>query len=200
MKIGYVRVSTAVQVDGYSLEQQKEKLREAGCEKIFEDVMSGAKKERPGMSSLLEAVREGDTVVVVKLDRFGRSLANLLELMTDFDKRGVVFVSLSESIDTSTAIGRMMFNILGSIAEFERELIMERTQAGIAQARAAGVKFGRPSKFNDVLVKKAVKLYRNDEISSVEAARVLGVSRASYYRLLDRAKDMGLFGDDAPAG
>lgn len=199
MKIGYVRVSTAVQVDGYSLEQQKEKLREAGCEKIFEDVMSGAKKERPGMNSLLEAVREGDTVVVVKLDRFGRSLANLLELMTDFDKRGVVFVSLSESIDTSTAIGRMMFNILGSIAEFERELIMERTQAGIAQARAAGVKFGRPSKVNDVLVKKAVKLYRNDEISSVEAARVLGVSRASYYRLLDRAKDMGLLGDGASA-
>lgn len=197
MKIGYVRVSTAVQVDGYSLDEQKAKLRAAGCEKIFEDVMSGAKKDRLGLSNMLEAVREGDTVVVVKLDRLGRSLANLLELMTEFENRGVVFVSLSESIDTSTAIGRMMFNILGSIAEFERELIIERTQAGIAQARAAGVKFGAPVKLDLKMVKRAVELKHNEKLSSREKAAVLGVSRASFYRLLKQAGELGLLGDGA---
>lgn len=195
MKIGYVRVSTAVQVDGYSLDEQREKLRAAGCERIFEDVVSGAKKDRAGLSSLLDAIREGDTVVVVKLDRLGRSLANLLDLMTEFESRGVVFVSLSESIDTSTAIGRMMFNILGSIAEFERELIIERTQAGIAQARAAGVKFGAPVKLDMKMVKRAVELKDNEKLSAREKAAVLGVSRASFYRLLKQAEELGLLGD-----
>lgn len=193
MKIGYVRVSTAVQVEGYSLEQQKQKLRDAGCEKIFEDVQSGAKKHRAGLEAMKQSLRSGDVVVVCKLDRLGRSLANLNSLMDEFRQLGVDFVSLAESIDTNSVSGRLMFNILGSIAEFERELIMERTQAGIAEARKNGVKFGRPSSVDDAKVRQAVKLYHNDDVSSSMAAKALGVSRASYYRLIDRAKELGMF-------
>lgn len=195
MKIGYVRVSTAVQVDGYSLDEQKAKLRAEGCEKIFEDVMSGAKKDRPGLKNMLDAVRAGDVVMVVKLDRLGRSVSDLNSLMTELKDAGVEFVSLAEKIDTNTITGRLMFNILGSIAEFERELIIERTQAGIAQARAAGVKFGAPVKLDMKMVKRAVELKDNEKLSAREKAAVLGVSRASFYRLLKQAEDLGLLGD-----
>lgn len=192
MKIGYVRVSTNVQVDGYSLDEQKEKLLAVGCEKIFEDVMSGSKKDRPALNSMLEAVRSGDVVVVAKLDRLGRSLSDLIWLMDEFNDRGVGFVSLNDAIDTNSVSGRLMFNVLGAIAEFERELIIERTQAGIARARANGVKFGAPVKVDEKMVKKAVKLRDNNDLSSAEKAAVLGVARSTYYRLLKQADELAL--------
>lgn len=192
MKIGYVRVSTIVQVEGYSLDEQKRKLTEAGCERIFEDVMSGAKKNRTGLDSMMENLRSGDVVVVCKLDRLGRSLANLNSLMNQFAENGIGFESLAESIDTGSITGRLMFNILGSIAEFERELIQERTQAGIAQARKNGVKFGPPVKVDKKMIQRAVKLAKNKELSSKEKAAVLGVARSTYYRLLQQAQDLGL--------
>ena len=192
MKIGYVRVSTNVQVDGYSLDEQKEKLLAVGCEKIFEDVMSGSKKDRPALNSMLEAVRSGDVVVVAKLDRLGRSLSDLIWLMDEFNDRGVGFVSLNDAIDTNSVSGRLMFNVLGAIAEFERELIIERTQAGIARARANGVKFGAPVKVDEKMVRKAVKLKDNNDLSSAEKAAVLGVARSTYYRLLKQADELAL--------
>ena len=192
MKIGYVRVSTNVQVDGYSLDEQKEKLLAVGCEKIFEDVMSGSKKDRPALNSMLEAVRSGDVVVVGKLDRLARSLSDVFWLMDEFNDRGVGFVSLNDAIDTNSVSGRLMFNVLGAIAEFERELIIERTQAGIARARANGVKFGAPVKVDEKMVKKAVKLRDNNDLSSAEKAAVLGVARSTYYRLLKQADELAL--------
>lgn len=192
MRIGYARVSTAVQLEGYSLEQQKAKLLEAGCEKVYSDVMSGAKKSRPGLDSLMDVLREGDVVVVCKLDRLGRSLSDLNSLLDSFKSLGVEFVSLAESIDTGSITGRLMFNVLGSIAEFERELIMERTRAGIDEAKRNGVKFGRPKMTDSRMVRKAVKLYQNPALSAKDAAAVLGVSRGTFYRLLDEAKALGL--------
>lgn len=195
MKIGYMRVSTAVQVEGYSLDEQRMKLENYGCEKIYEDVMSGAKRDRPGLNNAMDALRAGDELVVCKLDRLGRSMKDLFSLMERFNDSDVSFVSLSGNIDTKSITGRLMFNVLGSIAEFERELIMERTLEGIESARANGVKFGRPAKTDDAMVRKAVKLYWNDDITSGEAAKALGVSRGHYYRLISKARDLGMFED-----
>lgn len=142
MKIGYARVSTHEQ----NLDLQTDALRAAGAEKIYKDVMSGSTKAdvRPGFDNLLSHVREGDCVVVWRLDRLARSLRDLIEIAADLERRGVQLVLLTEQIDTTTSGGKLFFHIFGAVAEFERNLIVERTHAGLASARARGRKGGRP--------------------------------------------------------
>jgi DNA invertase Pin-like site-specific DNA recombinase len=140
MKVGYARVSTHEQ----NLSLEKVALKEAGCGKIFLDHVSGAKAERLGLEEAKAYVREGDTLVVWRLDRLGRSLKHLIETVTALEERGVGFQSLQESINTTTSGGRLVFHIFGALAEFERNLIRERTRAGLAAARARGRKGGRP--------------------------------------------------------
>jgi DNA invertase Pin-like site-specific DNA recombinase len=140
MKVGYARVSTQEQ----NLSLQKDALKKAGCGKIFHDQVSGAKVKRPGLQEVKAYARESDTLVVWRLDRLGRSLNHLIETVTALEERGVGFQSLQESIDTTTSGGRLVFHIFGALAEFERNLIQERTRAGLAAARARGRQGGRP--------------------------------------------------------
>src|SRR5512144_550949 len=140
MLIGYARVSTTDQ----TLDLQKDALEKAGCSKIFTDTASGAKAERIGLDEALNYVRSGDTLVVWKLDRLGRSLPHLIETITGLNNRGVGFKSITEAIDTTTSGGKLIFHIFGALAEFERDIIRERTQAGLTAARARGRKGGRP--------------------------------------------------------
>ena len=139
MKVGYARVSTHEQ----NLDLQEDALKEAGCERIYRDRVSGAASDRPGLQNALDYVREGDTLVVWRTDRLGRSLKHLIETVTTLEERGVGFQSVQESIDTTTSGGRLVFHIFGALAEFERNLIQERTRAGLAAARARGRKGGR---------------------------------------------------------
>ena len=136
---GYARISTFDQ----NLDLQKDALKKAGCERLFVDQASGAKTDRPGLSKLLEKLRRGDTLVAWKLDRLGRSMQHLIETVKKLEKLGVAFTSLMESIDTTTINGKLVFHIFGALAEFERGLISERTQAGLAAAHARGRKGGR---------------------------------------------------------
>src|SRR3990170_7616784 len=140
MQIGYARVSTEEQ----TLELQKDALTAADCSRIFSDVASGANTERQGLAEALNFVRSGDTLVVWKLDRLGRSLKHLIETIRDLEQRQVSFKSLTENIDTTTSGGKLVFHLFGALAEFERDLIRERTQAGLAAARARGRMGGRP--------------------------------------------------------
>ena len=140
MLIGYARVSTHEQ----NLDLQKDTLKQAGCEKIFVDKVSVAKAARPGVDQAREILREGDVLAVWRLDRLGRSLKHLIELVGEFEERKIGFKSLQESIDTSTSGGKLIFRVLAALAEFEHDLIQERTRAGLAAARARGRKGGRP--------------------------------------------------------
>jgi DNA invertase Pin-like site-specific DNA recombinase len=141
--VGYARVSTVEQ----NLDLQLDALTQAGCTKTFKDTISGAKAERPGLSEALEFLREGDVLTVWKLDRLGRSLRDLIDTINTLKERGIGFKSLQDAIDTTTAGGMLIFHVMGALAEFERALIRERTQAGLKAARARGRKGGRPSKF-----------------------------------------------------
>src|SRR5690348_6581068 len=138
--VGYARVSTGEQ----TLDLQLDALAAAGCDRVFQDTASGAKAERPGLARALDFLRPGDTLVVWRLDRLGRSLQHLIQTLTALDQRGVGFKSLTESIDTTTPGGKLVFHIFGALAEFERDLIRERTQAGLAAARARGRTGGHP--------------------------------------------------------
>jgi DNA invertase Pin-like site-specific DNA recombinase len=140
MLVGYARVSTADQ----TLDLQKDALEKAGCDRIFTDTASGAKAERIGLDEAINYVRKGDTLVVWRLDRLGRSLPHLIETITGLNNRGIGFKSITESIDTTTSGGKLIFHIFGALAEFERDIIRERTQAGLTAARARGRKGGRP--------------------------------------------------------
>src|ERR671932_1719819 len=142
MLIGYARVSTNEQ----NLDLQRDALERAGCDLIFDDHVSGIKARRPGLEQALSHLRAGDTLVVWRLDRLGRSLRHLIDTVTDLQERGIGFKSLTESIDTTTSGGRLVFNIFASLAEFEREIIRERTLAALQSARARGRKGGRPKK------------------------------------------------------
>jgi DNA invertase Pin-like site-specific DNA recombinase len=143
--VGYTRVSTVAQ----TLEQQNAALEAAGVTKLFSDVMSGARDDRPGLAALMDYVREGDTVVVWKLDRLGRNMIHVLQTVKELTERGVTLVSITDGIDSSTSTGRMMIGILGSLAEYERELVKERTALKRAASRANGTRFGRPRKVKD---------------------------------------------------
>src|SRR5947209_13411027 len=183
MHIGYARISTGEQ----TLDLQRDALDKAGCEKLFTDTASGAKTERPGLAKALEQLRAGDALVVWRLDRLGRSLRHLIDTLTDLDQRGIGFKSLTENVDTTTPGGRLIFHIFGSLAEFERDLIRERTTAGLAAARLRGRVGGRPTVWTDAKRRTARTMHQQgDDVTTI--ARVLGVSRASVYRALQRAR------------
>ncbi|MBD1835266.1 recombinase family protein [Cyanobacteria bacterium FACHB-472] len=177
-KIGYCRVSSNDQ----TLNLQKNALKKAGCEKIFSDTVSGAKESRPGLDQCLDQLRPGDTLVVWRLDRLGRSLKHLLTLVEDFSARGIGFISLTEAIDTTTSGGKLVFSIFGAIAEFERQIIRERTNAGLAAARARGRKGGRKEQHNSKKIVTAVKLADTSPDTISEICKQLGISRSTYYR------------------
>jgi DNA invertase Pin-like site-specific DNA recombinase len=180
-RIGYTRVSTVAQTQ----DQQESALEAAGVTKFFSDTMSGARDDRPGLAELLAYVRDGDTVVVWKLDRLGRNLAHILATVKELTDRGVTLVSVTDGIDSSTAAGRMMIGVLGSLAEYERELIKERTALKRAASRANGTRFGRPRKVNDTEHIATARRMKADGHTGKDIAKFLGVSRATLYRYLD---------------
>lgn len=186
MKIGYARVSTQDQ----KLELQNEELTNYGCEKIFQEKKS-AIKERPELDKMITQLRAGDIVVVWKLDRLGRSLRHLVNLINDFKERDVQFVSIRDNIDTTTSQGRLMFNLFATFAEFERELISERTKAGLESARAKGRKGGRKPGLSQKSKEKAwnaLHLLRSkDDLSVQQIQKILGLSKATYYRYIEWA-------------
>lgn len=180
MDIGYARVSTADQ----TLSLQQDALNAAGCVRVFADTTSGAATARPGLDAALDYVRAGDTLVVWRLDRLGRSLRHLLETVQHLEAREIGFRSLTEQIDTTTSSGRLIFHIFASLAEFERALIRERTQAGLAAARARGRKGGRPraAALQDAKkLARARELYASQQMSVKEICQWLGISRSTFY-------------------
>lgn len=182
MLIGYARVSTHDQ----NLELQLDALRAAGCEKVFEDKTSGTRPARPGLDQALDHAREGDTVVVWRLDRLGRSLKHLIRVVSDLDERGVGFRSLQESIDTTSSGGKLIFHVFGALAEFERSLIQERTQAGLAAARARGRHGGRPRKLTKAKTQLLYRLYDEREHTVAEICKMIGISKPTLYTYLSR--------------
>jgi DNA invertase Pin-like site-specific DNA recombinase len=179
-RVGYTRISTVAQ----TLEQQNVALTAAGVTKTFSDTLSGTRDDRPGLAEMLAYVREGDTVVVWKLDRLGRNLQHILATVKALTDRGVTLVSTSDGIESSTAAGRMMIGVLGSLAEYERELIKERTALKRQASRANGTRFGRPKKVVDAAHIATAKRMRSDGHAAKAVAKYLGVSRATLYRYL----------------
>ncbi|KNB61900.1 MULTISPECIES: recombinase family protein [Chryseobacterium] len=183
MKIGYIRIST--QDQNYNL--QEDALNKLGCEMIFKETVSGAKKERPQLKKLLEQIRKGDVVVVYKLDRLGRSLKHLLEIVEILNSKNVALQSLHDNIDTTTPQGRLFFNISASFAEFEKDLIRERTKAGLDAARERGKKGGRRKGLSKEAQQKAIlaENYYNEGKKSVnEIAADLKISKMTLYKYL----------------
>jgi DNA invertase Pin-like site-specific DNA recombinase len=179
-RIGYTRVSTVAQ----TLDQQNEAVEAAGVTKTFSDTMSGARDDRPGLTALIAYVREGDTVVVWKLDRLGRNTLHILETVKTLIDRGATLISTTDGIDSSTAAGRMMIGVLGSLAEYERELTKERTALKRNASRANGTTFGRPRKVASDEYVSTAKRMKTDGHTAKDIAKYLGVSRATLYRYL----------------
>ena len=177
MLIGYARVSTQDQ----NLELQREALTKAGCRKLFEDKVSGTRAERPGLAKALEMLREGDTLVVWKLDRLGRSVKHLVDLVGELQEQTVQFKSLTDAIDTGTPSGRFFFHVMASLAEMERELTVERTRAGLEVARQLGRTGGRRRKMTDSKIESAKKLLASG-VPPKDVAKNLGVSIPTLYR------------------
>lgn len=188
MRIGYARVSTQDQ----NLDLQEDALRQAGCIRVFRDVGSGVKDDRDGLQKALEYVGEGDILVVWKLDRLGRSLKHLIEVVNRLQAKQAGFQSLRESIDTTTGGGRLVFHLFGALAEFERELIRERTQAGLRAARARGRKGGRPLTMTPKKKAMAERLLADPDTSVSEICRTLRISRSTLYRHRDKDRDRQL--------
>src|SRR4051795_10853754 len=180
MLVGYARVSTEDQ----NLDLQEDALRKAGCEKLFTDIANGAKDERAGLAEALAFLRPGDTLVVWKLDRLGRSLKHLIETVTALQTRKIGFRSLQESIDTTTSGGKLIFHVFGALAEFERDLIRERTQAGLQSARARGRQGGRPRSLDATKLAQARSLHKDPANTIAAICATLGISRATFYRHL----------------
>jgi DNA invertase Pin-like site-specific DNA recombinase len=180
MLIGYARVFTQDQ----TLNLQKDALKKIGCKKIFTDTASGAKQERKGLEEVQNFLREGDTLVVWRLDRLGRSLKHLIETITELNNRKIGFKSIQENIDTTTSGGKLVFHIFGALAEFERDIIRERTQTGLQAARARGRKGGRPKALTPKKAQMVHDLYRNKENSIDEICKTLNISRATLYRYI----------------
>jgi len=186
MFIGYARVSTHEQ----TLALQQDALGKAECGRVFTDTASGAKADRPGLAEALDFVRAGDTLVVWKLDRLGRSLPHLIETIRDLQERGIGFKSLTEQIDTTTSGGKLIFHVFAALAEFERDVIRERTQAGLAAARARGRTGGRPPSPSLSDAKKvalAQRLYDDTTNSIDDICKTLRVSRSTLYRYIKTA-------------
>src|SRR5512144_112512 len=178
MLVGYARVSTADQTLGL----QKDALAQAGCERLFTDTASGSRADRPGLDEALDFLRPGDTLVVWRLDRLGRSLRHLIDTLGGLDQRGVGFRSLQEQIDTTTSGGKLVFHVFGALAEFERDLIRERTHAGLIAARARGRRGGRPKALDPRNAAIAQALYNDKTNSIADICRTLRISRATLYR------------------
>lgn len=182
MKLGYARVSTQDQDN----QAQISALQAAGCERIFQEKASGGRWDRPEFQRLLEHLRPGDVVVVYKLDRLSRSLKDLLNTLERLERAGATFESLTESIDTGTAAGRMMMQIVGSFAEFEREMLRERTRHGLQAARAAGRVGGRPPKLTSAQEREILAMVASGQKTAAETARLFQVHPATVSRLLNK--------------
>lgn len=190
-RIGYGRVSTADQ----SVSSQEDALEAVGCDRVFTDTFTGTKKDRPELNKALDVLRNGDTLVVTRLDRLGRSAKDLLQIVTGLEERGVEFEVIEQSIDTKTAEGKLFFTIISGFAEFEREIMRSRTMDGLAAARARGRLGGRPAKFTPKQKAQIVRLY-NDGMHVSEIMEMFGASRPTIYKVVNEAKRPNL----EPAG
>jgi len=179
MKYGYARVST----DEQNPAMQLAALKKAGCKTVFKDEVTGAHVNRPALARCLKTLQTGDTLIVWKLDRLGRSLRDLIAMLDDFKKQGIKFQSLTEAIDTETPTGRAMWQMIGVLAELERSLITERTRAGVKAAQRRGVKFGRKVKLTPDRLAHARKLIDQGK-TPTEAAKVMGIGRTTLYRAM----------------
>jgi DNA invertase Pin-like site-specific DNA recombinase len=183
LKIGYARVSTKDQ----NLALQNDALVKEGCELFFEEKASGAKADRPELRRMIDQLRKGDIVIIWKLDRLGRSLRDLVNLVTEIQDKGAGLKSLNDSIDTTTPQGKLTFHLFAALAEFERDIISERTKAGLEAARARGRKGGRPKGLSKEARDKAIiarSLYEKQEMSVTEICQYLGVARSTFYKYL----------------
>jgi DNA invertase Pin-like site-specific DNA recombinase len=183
MKIGYARVST----DDQNLDLQRDALTAIGCERLFTDTASGAKAERPGLLEALRFARAGDVLIVWRLDRLGRSLPELVRIVSELEAAGIGFESLTERIDTSSAAGELIFHIFGSMAQFERRLMIERTRAGLAAARARGRKGGRRGVPPETI--SAIRALSQTNRAPTDICKVLKISRSTFYKYLTREND-----------
>ena len=181
MLIGYMRVSTSEQ----SLDLQRDALEQMGCERMYDDICSGRAVERPGLSKALDVARRGDALVVWKLDRIGRSLPHVVGLVGDLQKRGIGLKVLTGDVDTTTATGRLVFGIFATLAEFERDLIHERTMAGLAAARARGRAGGRPRVMTKAKLRTAMTMMADRENAARDIAAQLGISISTLYAYVD---------------
>ncbi|EHW9406462.1 recombinase family protein [Salmonella enterica] len=186
MLVGYARVST----DDQNLNLQRDALKLAGCTKIFEDQISGAKAERPGLHAVLQFIRPGDTLVVWRLDRLSRSLKDLIEMVRQLESNSIGLKSLQESIDTTSSSGMLIFHLFGALAEFERNLTRERTQVGLQAARARERKGGRPKVLNKDKQALAVQLYDERKHTVAQICELMGVSRPTLYKYIDAARSV----------
>jgi DNA invertase Pin-like site-specific DNA recombinase len=180
MKIGYARVSTADQ----HLRMQEDALKSAGCEEVYTDVISGVKSQRPGLDNALSHLRKGDILVVWKLDRLGRSIQHLIHTINALLDKKIGFMSIQENIDTSTSGGKLIFHIFSALAEFERDLIQERTQAGLKAARARGRMGGRPPILDTRQITRMVEMYNEQKNTVAEICKIYDISRPSFYNYL----------------
>ena len=185
MLIGYARVSTIEQ----NLNLQTDALQRIGCSKVFTDQVSGSVKSRPQLDQALDFIRCGDTLVVWRLDRLGRSLRHLIELVTELQEKGIGFRSLTESMDTTTCSGKLIFHIFGALAEFERNLIRERTKAGLDAARARGRKGGRKPALSAKQQEVAVKLYHEKNHTAEAICRIMEISKPTLYSYIKKAEE-----------
>ena len=186
MFVGYARVSTMEQ----NLDLQIDSLKKFGCEKIFTDTVSGAQSDKPELAKAMEYMRTGDTLVVRRLDRIVSSLAKLIELMNDLQNRGFSFHSIQDAIDTTTPTGKFFFHITGAFAELERNLIRERTKAGLEAARARGRKGGRRKAIDDKTMSMALTLYNEKKLSVQEICDRLTIKTRTFYRYLEILKKL----------
>ncbi|CAA3816338.1 recombinase family protein [Acinetobacter baumannii] len=183
MLLGYARIST----DDQNLDLQRDALEAAGCERMFEDMASGAKADRIGLAALMTVLRAGDTVVIWRLDRLGRSLKNLITLVERLEAAKVGLRSLQENIDTTSSGGRLVFHLFGALAEFERNLVRERTLAGLAAARARGRMGGRPKRLDPAKLALALRLHHEDKHTIKEICQMMGISKLTLYNYLTKA-------------
>ncbi len=184
MHVGYARVSTETQDTALQIDA----LRAMGCERIYQESISGSNRERPELAKCLDVLRDGDTLTVWRLDRLGRSLKDLVSVVSDLEARGVEFRSLNESIDTGSAGGKLIFHVFAALAEFERALVRERTRAGLAAARARGRKGGRPRKLSPGQVRKAKAMLLDPDMTKGEVARHFHVTRITLNKTLANSK------------
>lgn len=180
MLIGYARIST----DDQNLQPQLDALEAAGCDRVFQDQMSGVTAQRPGLEEAIEFARQGDLLVIWRLDRLGRSLKNLIQLVTELEDRGVGLKSLHESIDTSSSSGKLVFHMFGALAEFERNLIIERTNAGLSAARARGRVGGRPPALTKEEQKTVVAMYKSKQHTIKDICSMANISKPTLYKYL----------------